>query len=142
MKFIKIDGTRVKALRIDHNLSQQQVAIACDMTKQAISSLEKKGSESKIRDTNLIRLCQTLECDPLYLQGELNDPTIIFTDEKRTLKKAFLSGGVYEEIYPIYGTMPPKEKLLAKDILSTIRDFNENELTFILNLCILYKNSK
>ena len=44
MKFIKIDGTRVKALRIDHNLSQQQVAIACDMTKQAISSLEKKGS--------------------------------------------------------------------------------------------------
>ena len=54
MEFIKIDGARVKKLRKDHNLSQQQVAIACNMTKQAISSLEKKGSEAKIRDTNLI----------------------------------------------------------------------------------------
>lgn len=142
MEFIKIDGARVKKLRKDHNLSQQQVAIACNMTKQAISSLEKKGSEAKIRDTNLIYLCQTLECDSLYLRGELDDPTTIFVNEERTLKKPFLHGGAYEEIYHIYGIMPPKEKLLAKDILSTIKDFNGNELTFILKLCKLYKDSK
>ena len=70
MKYININGTRVKALRQSANLTQYDLAELLPISKQAISQIESKGENARIRDTTLQPLAKALRCTSEYLRGE------------------------------------------------------------------------
>lgn len=131
MKFININGTRVKALRQAANLTQTELAELLPITKQAISKIENKGEDAQIRDTTLQPLAKALQCTAEYLRGQTN-----YFNE---FKNAY---GVWETNLVEYNFQPLENRLILSEIINIIKDLSINRLVGINDLCKIIAKSE
>lgn len=73
MNLEKIFGERIRALRSNKNLTQQQLGEAIGLSKQAINDIEKGRRKTTIDKAILI--ARAFDTTIEYLVGETNDPT-------------------------------------------------------------------
>jgi len=57
---------RIRQLRVIRNMTQEQLAAACGVTKSAVSQWE-LGNTKNVRLEAFLRLCDALGTDPHYL---------------------------------------------------------------------------
>lgn len=71
MEYLKIFSQRLKSLRIEKNLTQQELAEMIDTVKSTISQYESCKREPVL--SILLRLSKALDVDISYLIGESNE---------------------------------------------------------------------
>lgn len=62
---------RIKELRESEKMSMQELAKEINVARQTLSKWEKGDSDPTIID--ILRMCNTFQCDPSYLLGEYDD---------------------------------------------------------------------
>ncbi|MFR5666009.1 MAG: helix-turn-helix domain-containing protein [Enterocloster bolteae] len=73
---INMLNTRLKEMRSLRKLTQQELADAIGVKRQAIINWEKKGKNTIPSIENLVELCETLDCSMDYLLGSVDTPEI------------------------------------------------------------------
>ena len=129
MKYININGTRVKALRQSANLTQYDLAELLPISKQAISQIESKGENARIRDTTLQPLAKALRCTS-------EDFINAFKNENgQWLRKGFIKDDSFKKTGTEYDSLPLESQILISSIFHTIKYFTPEQLTLVSELC-------
>lgn len=68
-------GTRIKQLREANNLTQEELGAAINTKKQTIFKYE-TGIITNIPMDKIVLIAKKLNCDPAYLMGWSDDPTL------------------------------------------------------------------
>lgn len=74
-------GERIKTLRKEHNLTQEELGAKIGVQKAAIQKYE-KGTVRNIKRDSLIKLATVLETTPEYLLGWDEPPANVYTDDE------------------------------------------------------------
>ena len=135
MKYININGTRVKALRQSANLTQYDLAELLPISKQAISQIESKGENARIRDTTLQPLAKALRCTSEYLRGETDFINAFKNENSQWLRKGFIKDDSFKKTGTEYDSLPLESQILISSIFHTIKYFTPEQLTLVSELC-------
>ena len=142
MKFININGTRVKALRQAANLTQYELAELLPISKQAISQIESKGDNARIRDNNLQPLAEALRCTAEYLRGETDFINAFKNEDGIWLRKGLIKDTSYKKTGTEYDFLPLENQICITAIFQTIKNLTPDQLTLINELCkVIAQNS-
>lgn len=86
-------GERIRLLRKEHNLTQEELGAKIGVQKAAIQKYE-KGTVKNIKRDSLIKLATTLETTPEYLLGWDDEPSNVFSADSGDLVQIPIIGRV------------------------------------------------
>ena len=129
-------GERIRKLRKEYKITQEQLAESMDIARPTVSSWE--NNENKPTTENLFMLASILKTNAAYLMGETDDPTLL--NRVATGKKPSMKSNVHfetEEIISIDQIVipvlsPEQTACCGKGIpLSEITYENEERIPFL-----------
>lgn len=135
MKYINIDGTRVRILRQSLNLTQDELAQKLSISKQAISKIELKGPLAKVQDNNLQPLADGLGCSVDYLIGKTNHFNESIDSNGNILRKGLIKSENFNRTGTDYDLLPVETQILITEIINEIMYLDNQHLSLIKKLC-------
>ena len=109
-------GSRLRQLRDDHNLSQEELAQKMNVSQKTISSWEKDRTYPKVKE--LHRLCDIYGCTYAHLTGTVQYDSNDITLDDIMLKLATLDvstlGKIYNHITTLIQTKEEYERMMKE----------------------------
>lgn len=117
-------GEKIKNLRCDLNLTQEELATAANTTKQTIHKYE-TGIISNIPASKIKAIADRLNTTPAYLMGweEPEPPTTETTVTAEDLAEI-------NELYEIYSSLPEEQQQIVTDLIRSLsKNHSDNNTT-------------
>lgn len=119
-------GQRIKELRIEKGLTQEELAEKLGMQKSAIAKYE-NGRATNLKRSTIEKMCEIFDCSPSYLLG-VKDGEYIHIDAHM--------GTVYEQFLRMANKYKDDEEETA-NFINAMKDYNTRP-----EINVLFKASK